>query len=60
MNIVVLGSAAKEATYTQFKQYVDKGYVLSVVSNKKEISEAVLIEISVKVHCAILPNIAAA
>lgn len=30
------GSAAKEATYTQFKQYVDKGYVLSVVANKTE------------------------
>ena len=28
------GSAAKEATYTQFKQYVDKGYVLSVVANR--------------------------
>ena len=30
------GSAAKEATYTQFKQYVEKGYVLSVVANKTE------------------------
>ena len=30
------GSAAKEATYTEFKQYVDKGYVLSVVANKTE------------------------
>ena len=30
------GSAAKEATYTKFKQYVDKGYVLSVVANKTE------------------------
>ena len=30
------GSDAKEATYTQFKQYVDKGYVLSVVANKTE------------------------
>ena len=30
------GSAAKEVTYTQFRQYVDKGYVLSVVANKTE------------------------
>ncbi len=30
------GSAAKEATYTDFQQYVDKGYVLSVVANKTE------------------------
>lgn len=30
------GGAAKEATYTEFKQYVDKGYVLSVVANKTE------------------------
>ena len=30
------GSAAKQATYTQFKEYVDKGYVLSVVANKSE------------------------
>ncbi len=30
------GSAAKEATYTEFKQYVDKGYVLSIVANKTE------------------------
>ena len=30
------GSAAKEATYPEFKQYVDKGYVLSVVANKTE------------------------
>ena len=30
------GNAAKEVTYTQFKQYVDKGYVLSVVANKTE------------------------
>ena len=30
------GSAAKEASYTEFKQYVDKGYVLSVVANKTE------------------------
>lgn len=30
------GSAAKEATYTEFKQYVDKGYALSVVANKTE------------------------
>ena len=30
------GSAAKEATYTEFKQYVDKGYVLSVEANKTE------------------------
>ncbi len=30
------GSAAKQATYTEFKQYVDKGYVLSVVANKTE------------------------
>lgn len=30
------GSAAKEATYTEFKQYVDNGYVLSVVANKTE------------------------
>ena len=30
------GSAAKQATYTEFKQYVNKGYVLSVVANKTE------------------------
>mgnify|MGYP002515434573 FL=1 len=30
------GSATKEATYTEFKQYVDKGYVLSVVTNTSE------------------------
>ena len=30
------GSAAKKATYTEFKEYVDKGYVLSVVANKTE------------------------
>ena len=30
------GSATKEASYTEFKQYVDKGYVLSVVANKNE------------------------
>ncbi len=30
------GSATKEATYTEFRQYVDKGYVLSVVANKTE------------------------
>ncbi len=30
------GSAAKEASYTEFRQYVDKGYVLSVVANKTE------------------------
>ena len=30
------GSATKEATYTEFKQYVDKGYVLSIVANKTE------------------------
>ena len=30
------GSAAKKATYTQFKEYVEKGYVLSVVANKTE------------------------
>ena len=30
------GSATKEATYTEFKQYVDKGYVLSVVANKND------------------------
>ena len=30
------GSATQEATYTQFKQYVEKGYVLSVVANKNE------------------------
>ena len=30
------GSATQEATYTQFKQYVEKGYVLSVVANKTE------------------------
>ncbi len=30
------GSAAKQASYTEFKQYVDKGYVLSVVANKTE------------------------
>ena len=30
------GSAAKQATYTEFKEYVDKGYVLSVVANKSD------------------------
>ena len=30
------GSAAKKATYTEFKEYVAKGYVLSVVANKTE------------------------
>lgn len=30
------GSASKEATYTEFKEYVDKGYVLSVVTNTSE------------------------
>ena len=30
------GSAAKQASYTEFKQYVEKGYVLSVVTNKTE------------------------
>ena len=30
------GSAAKKATYTEFKEYVKKGYVLSVVANKTE------------------------
>ena len=30
------GSAAKKATYTEFKEYVEKGYVLSVVANKTE------------------------
>ena len=30
------GSAAKQATYTEFKNYVDKGYVLSVTANKTE------------------------
>ena len=30
------GSAAKMATYTEFKEYVEKGYVLSVVANKTE------------------------
>ncbi len=30
------GNATKEATYTEFKQYVDKGYVLSVVASKPE------------------------
>lgn len=30
------GSAAKQASYTEFKEYVDKGYVLSVVANKTE------------------------
>lgn len=30
------GSAAKQASYTEFKQYVEKGYVLSVVANKTE------------------------
>ena len=30
------GSAAKKATYTEFKEYVEKGYVLSVVVNKTE------------------------
>ena len=29
-------SAAKKATYTEFKEYVEKGYVLSVVANKTE------------------------
>ena len=30
------GSATKQATYTEFKQYVEKGYVLSVTANKTE------------------------
>ena len=30
------GRAAKKATYTEFKEYVEKGYVLSVVANKTE------------------------
>ena len=30
------GSTAKKATYTEFKEYVEKGYVLSVVANKTE------------------------
>ena len=30
------GSAAKQATYTEFQQYVDKGYVVSVVANKSD------------------------
>lgn len=30
------GSAAKQATYTEFKQYVEKGYVLSVSANKSD------------------------
>ncbi len=30
------GNATKEATYTEFKQYVNKGYVLSIVANKTE------------------------
>ncbi len=30
------GSAAKQASYTEFKEYVDKGYVLSIVANKTE------------------------
>lgn len=30
------GSAAKKATYTEFKEYVEKEYVLSVVANKTE------------------------
>ena len=30
------GSAAKQATYTEFKEYIDKGYVLSVSVNKTE------------------------
>ena len=30
------GSAAKKATYTVFKEYVEKGYVLCVVANKTE------------------------
>ena len=30
------GSAAKQATYTEFQQYVDKGYVVSVIANKSE------------------------
>ena len=30
------GSATKEASYTEFKQYVEKGYVLSIVANKTE------------------------
>ncbi len=33
---VLGGSAAKQATYTEFKEYVDKGYVLSVVANKSD------------------------
>ena len=37
------GSAAKEATYTEFKQYVDKGYVLSVVANKTESTRPVTV-----------------
>ena len=30
------GSASKQATYSQFKEYVDKGYVLSVTANKAD------------------------
>ena len=30
------GSASKEASYTEFKQYVNKGYVLSIVANKND------------------------
>lgn len=30
------GSAAKQATYTEFKEYVNKGYVLSVTANKAD------------------------
>lgn len=30
------GSAAKQATYTEFKEYVSKGYVLSVTANKAD------------------------
>ena len=30
------GSTAKQATYTEFKEYVSKGYVLSVTANKAD------------------------
>lgn len=30
------GSANKKATYTEFKEYIEKGYVLSVTANKND------------------------
>ena len=30
------GSASKKATYTEFKEYIEKGYVLSVTANKND------------------------